>query len=857
MDFEQSALASRFGIRMLAVFAACAVLPIAFFAALAYTRTVDQLEAEAALALQREAKTAAMSIVERLHIATAELSIARLQSDDLRVGAGKAFSKISVRPRASLRLDARQAGHLERGGTLLLDRASASPAPLALVLAFEEDRTLVGELLPGFLYQPDRVGETERYWVANAHGDPFFATGPDAETASLADLHHDVEDRRPFTLSAEAGPEIAVHWPIFLETPFQAPTLRVGMARPRRTILRPLDEFRQSFAASVLLALLGSLAIGLHQVRHRLRPLNELMRVTRRIEAGDYTARVEIRSKDEFEDLAGAFNSMTREIAGNIADLQTLAAAGARILSDPDIGAVAGNLTLKAVELTQARLALVFTAPPARDGPPGEPDGRGCFTPLAGTSGDSGPVDPRALRPFPANAELVSTSLLLGRNECVGRIGLDWSELEALAGGALERVVTMPLQVGTDRIRGLLVLAGSKATFARLGAERTQSALQILADQGAASIRIAELIGNLRSLFEGVVQLTVEAIDEKSPYTGDHCRRVPILTELLADAACAAGEGPLKDFSLSEEQRYELKIAALLHDCGKVTTPVHVMDKATKLEAITDRIELVRTRAEILKRDLELAHLREAIRAAGPQNAIDERALGSARAALADDLAFLEACNRGDEFMAAPLRERVDAIHARHAWHDAEGLRRGLVTAEETENLKIRRGTLNEAERQAIEQHVTTTIRLLEQIPFPPEMRGVPFIAGAHHERLDGTGYPNRLGREQLPMQARILGLADVFEALTARDRPYKPGRTLSETLRTMQDMVDQGHLDADLLEVFLRSKVHLHYAAEHLDPHQIDGAHRAELEQLTAPWSPAPPSRSGSGSGAQGASSP
>jgi HD-GYP domain-containing protein (c-di-GMP phosphodiesterase class II)/HAMP domain-containing protein len=768
-------------------------------------------------------------------------------------GYGKAFSKISVQPTTALRLDARQARHLERGGTLLLDRAQTSASGLALALAFEEDRVLVGDLLAGFLYQPNRVDETDRYWVANAHGAPLFATGSHAETVSLADHHGGVEDRRPFTLPTHAGPEMAVLWPIFLETPFQAPPLRVGMARPRRTILRPLDEFRASFAASVLLAFLGSLAIGLHQVRHRLRPLNELMRVTRRIEAGDYSARVEIRSRDEFEDLAGAFNSMTREISGDIADLQTLADAGTRMLSDPDIGAVAGSLALKAVELTRARLAVVFMATPARDGSPRESDGHWRFAPLAGASVDVGLVDTRAMRPFPANEEIESTSLLLERSACAGRIGLDWSELEALAGGELERVVTMPLQLGTDRIRGLLVLAGTEPTLASLGAERTQSALRILADQGAASIRIAELITNLRNLFEGVVQLTVEAIDEKSPYTGDHCRRVPILTELLADAACAAGEGPLKDFSLSAEERYELKIAALLHDCGKVTTPVHVMDKATKLEAITDRIELVRTRAEILRRELELEHLRAALRAAGAESAIDDGALESARAALADDLAFLETCNQGGEFMAASLRERVDAIHARHAWQDTGGVRRELVTAEEAENLKISRGTLNAAERQAIEQHVTTTIRLLEQIPFPPEMRGVPFIAGAHHERLDGTGYPNRLGREQLPMQARILGLADVFEALTAKDRPYKPGRTLSETLRTMQDMVDRGHLDADLYEVFLYKKIHLHYAAEHMDPHQIDGPHQAELEQLSAPWSPALPSRSDS----QGASSP
>jgi HD-GYP domain-containing protein (c-di-GMP phosphodiesterase class II) len=338
-----------------------------------------------------------------------------------------------------------------------------------------------------------------------------------------------------------------------------------------------------------------------------------------------------------------------------------------------------------------------------------------------------------------------------------------------------------------------------------------------LASQTAVALTKHRLAGEFRALFEGLIQLIVKAIDQKSPYTGEHCRRVPILTELIADAACASREGALKQFTLSDTERYELRIAALLHDCGKVTTPVHVQDKSSKLQTLFDRIELVDARFEIVRRELELAALKRRTAAND-----DDATLAEQLRTLDEDRAFLRSANVGAEFMSSAAQTRVQAIAERWLVQTPAG-GEPILTPDEIENLCISRGTLNAREREIINHHVVASIDMLEQLPYPRSLRNVPAIAGAHHERMDGHGYPKGLLRDQISMQGRILGLADVFEALTARDRPYKPGMSLKRALSILESMRDEGHIDGDLFEVFVRDKVYLRYAAEYLHPDQID----------------------------------
>jgi HD-GYP domain-containing protein (c-di-GMP phosphodiesterase class II) len=349
-----------------------------------------------------------------------------------------------------------------------------------------------------------------------------------------------------------------------------------------------------------------------------------------------------------------------------------------------------------------------------------------------------------------------------------------------------------------------------------------QRLAESLASQAAIALTNRNLINQLEQLFESFIAMINTAIDEKSPYTGGHCQRVPALTMMLAEAVNETGNGPLSDFHMTDKDRYELKIAGLLHDCGKVTTPVHVVDKATKLEAIFDRINLIDTRFEVLKRDAEIALLR------------DNTAKGKKRwreflRQIEEDRSFLRAANIGGERMREEDVERVKRI-AEYRWTDMSGHEAKFLTDDEVKNLTIRAGTLNPEERQIINHHIVATIKMLESLPWPKHLKNVPEYAGGHHERMDGKGYPKGLTREQMSVQARVMGIADIFEALTAKDRPYKKGKTLSESLEILGRFSQNGHIDPDLFDVFVRRKVYQRYADAFLDAEQIDRVDESKI---------------------------
>jgi HD-GYP domain-containing protein (c-di-GMP phosphodiesterase class II) len=347
-----------------------------------------------------------------------------------------------------------------------------------------------------------------------------------------------------------------------------------------------------------------------------------------------------------------------------------------------------------------------------------------------------------------------------------------------------------------------------------------QRLAESLASQAAVALTNRMLINQLEQLFESFINLINNAIDEKSPYTGGHCQRVPQLTMLLAEAVNDTTEGPLKDFHMTDKDRYELKIAGLLHDCGKVTTPVHIVDKATKLETIFDRVHLIDTRFEVLKRDVEIEALK---------GRLDETQLRRRLRDLEDDRKFLHACNVGTERMRDDDMDRVRRI-ARYRWRDMHGHEVSFLTDDEVRNLTIRSGTLTEDERKIINHHIVATIRMLEALPWPSHLTNVPEYAGGHHERMDGKGYPKGLKREEMSVQARCMGIADIFEALTAKDRPYKKGKTLSESLEILGKFKENGHIDPDLFDIFVRRKVYQRYAEMFLDPDQIDEVDESKI---------------------------
>lgn len=356
-----------------------------------------------------------------------------------------------------------------------------------------------------------------------------------------------------------------------------------------------------------------------------------------------------------------------------------------------------------------------------------------------------------------------------------------------------------------------------------------QSLVESLASQAAIALSNRLLMTQLENLFESLIRLINTAIEDKSKYTGGHCSRVPELTLMLADAAAQTTQGPLAAFTMSEQDRYELKIAGLLHDCGKITTPVHVVDKATKLQTLFDRIGLIDTRFEVLKRDAQIAALRKQLSlrvCVDPQaEALAESDLHAELTVLDADRDFLRVANMGSEAMDDAALARVEALASGRTWRNPEGQQVVFLSPDEQHNLSIRAGTLTAAERGVINHHIVATNKMLEQLPWPSHLRRVPEFAGGHHERMDGKGYPKGLRREQMSVQARIMGIADIFEALTAADRPYKKGMTLSQAIGILRKLKDNGHIDPDLFDVFMSEGVYLRYAQKFLPPEQVDSA--------------------------------
>ena len=405
--------------------------------------------------------------------------------------------------------------------------------------------------------------------------------------------------------------------------------------------------------------------------------------------------------------------------------------------------------------------------------------------------------------------------------------------------------------------------------------------ISALSGFAAVSLESRQLLMMQKALLDAFIKLIAGAIDSKSPYTGGHCQRVPELTKLLAQAACDSTAEPFSDFTLDDQQWEALDIASWLHDCGKVTTPEYVVDKATKLETLYDRIHEIRMRFEVLKRDAELRYWQQ--RAAGEDAAGLDAALQDELKGLDDDFAFVAECNVGGEFMAPEKLERLQRIAGYDwtrtlddrlgvSWEERQRMQRDAAsplpvtekllnnkvqhlierqavdrlatdnpwgfrmdTPEykynrgELYNLEVGRGTLTEEERYKINDHIMQTIIMLEKLPYPKHLRDVPRIAGCHHETMDGTGYPKRLRREQMPLTARMMAIADIFEALTASDRPYKKAKRLSEALRIMSFMKKDRHIDPDLFELFLRSGIYLEYGRRFLQAEQLDEVNVSE----------------------------
>lgn len=393
-----------------------------------------------------------------------------------------------------------------------------------------------------------------------------------------------------------------------------------------------------------------------------------------------------------------------------------------------------------------------------------------------------------------------------------------------------ESMLTLPLINHADDVVGVLQLLNAKDADNQtiIFDESAQRLALALASSAAITLDTQGLIQSHKDLLDAFVQVIAKAIDAKSSHTSAHCQRVPALTELLAQAACQTNEGPLKDFTLNDDEWYELHVAAWLHDCGKLATPDHILDKATKLHLLTDRIEIIQARFAAHIAQLENQLL-------GTTDKDEQKALKEQIKQRRDDCAFLVTANQGGEFMQTSDQERVRAI-GQLRWVDIQGQEQPLLTAEEIDLLCIERGTLSADERQIINDHIVVTIDMLEELPFPKHLARVPEYAGGHHERVDGKGYPKGLRGDQMSWPARMMAIADVFEALTARDRPYKEPMRLSQALGILKNMAETGHIDPDLYQIFISKKVWHRYGQQYLLAEQLDVTTKEAQNYLLSP---------------------
>ena len=421
------------------------------------------------------------------------------------------------------------------------------------------------------------------------------------------------------------------------------------------------------------------------------------------------------------------------------------------------------------------------------------------------------------------SAYVALTGEVVNIDDAYAEEGFDFSgtkSYDAKTGYHSKSFLTVPLKNHEDEIIGVMQLINARHENGDVISfdPDMQEQVESLASQGAVALTNKKLVGELKTLFEAFIQLIATAIDKKSEYTGGHCSRVPVITMMLADEVAKVSSGKYKDFSMNEEERYELYIASWLHDCGKVATPPHVVDKGTKLETIFDRIELIKTRMEILKRDAEIEFLKRQINGSLPE--FDKTYHDSIKN-IDDNIKFIESCNIGGEFMKPELQDKILSISKNKVV--LNNIEQNILTDNEVNNLNIAKGTLLPEERDIINDHISITIDMLEQLPYPKNLKNIPEFAGGHHEKMDGTGYPKGLKGDQMSAQAKIMAIADIYEALTAADRPYKEGKKLSQAMRIMGFMKNDFHIDEDLFEIFVQSRVYKTYAREHVASNQLD----------------------------------
>ncbi len=628
---------------------------------------------------------------------------------------------------------------------------------------------------------------------------------------------------------------LASYWNLFMVPQFHANWIMV-QSQAKTDILAPIGNFRDIFLFLVLLTFLTAVFLSLIQIRRSLVPIELLREATRKFGEKKFESRVTIRTNDEFEELGGSFNEMAAGLENYLQIMTTLNRIGLALSAEKSNKRLLELILLGAKTITHADGCAFYAVTEEKqlklsamhvDSINLVIDHAGDMViPLYDAEGKP---DTRTALAFSKLKDVTVNIPDIDLSQDFDFSGT--RDFDKRIGYRSRSLLCVPVKNHENKAMGVLLLINAQDRISRTSvpfSEEDQRLLETLASQAAVALSKNKLIEDFSALFDSLVELLATAIDKKSPYTGSHCRRVPELTMMLAEAVSGKKEGVCRDLTLSEEELHELKIAALLHDCGKVSTPVHISDKATRLETIFDRIHLINARFEVVKRDAQIAFLQNRRDASSPGSAKDlvakQEAFEKRLEEIERDKDFVRTCNSGGTVMDEDRKAGIERIALNYRWINADGKEESVLSEADKYMLtSSARGTLTPAERAIINQHVETTIKMLESLPYPKSLRNVPAYAQAHHERMDGKGYPKGLTKKEIPLQGRIIAIADIFEAMTARDRPYKKGKTLMEALCELGSMKQEGHIDPDLFNVFINEKVYLRYAEKYLSPAQLD----------------------------------
>ncbi len=376
-------------------------------------------------------------------------------------------------------------------------------------------------------------------------------------------------------------------------------------------------------------------------------------------------------------------------------------------------------------------------------------------------------------------------------------------------------MAAIPMKDHENELLGVIQLINAYDDLSNIThfTEEHLTMLSSLASQAAIAFTNKHLVEGLEKLLHQFIMSIAAAIDRKSEYTGGHIKRVASLSEMLSEEI-QKDSNIYKDIHFSSEEMQEISLSGWMHDVGKITTPIYVRDKAKKLETIQDRIEIVKTRFELIfaliQKDIEFSKTES-----------EKEKLKKLMDKLLEDQEFIIKVNTGGEFMRDEYIERIEEIY--NFRYTANSKEYHLITENEKKNLCIRKGTLLQEELEKMWEHALVSHEMLSELTYPKKFKNLPLYAASHHEKLNGKGYPFNKTAEELPLQSRLIAIADLYEALTASDRPYKKGKTLTETLRIMAFMVKDGEIDKNLVELLMDSKLYLKYAKEFLKPEQID----------------------------------